>query len=145
MFKEECPDENVLINSNFTCKYFIDRDKLYELLKYKYRLNSNYDACSYPGIQSKFYYNINSDIQTGQQTEEKENICEVSFMIFRTGSVLIVGKCSETILYQIYEFIKNILETEYYEIRVNDSVLDDNDILKQPTIKKVKKKYIVVE
>ena len=138
-------NETVLINSNFTCKYFIDRDKLYELLKYKYRLNSNYDACSYPGIQSKFYYNINSDIQTGQQTEEKENICEVSFMIFRTGSVLIVGKCSETILYQIYEFIKNILETEYYEIRVNDTVLDDNDILKQPTIKKVKKKYIVVE
>ena len=138
-------NETVLINSNFTCKYFIDRDKLYELLKYKYRLNSNYDACSYPGIQSKFYYNINSHIQTGQQTEEKENICEVSFMIFRTGSVLIVGKCSETILYQIYDFIKNILETEYYEIRVNDTVLDDNDILKRPTVKKVKKKYIVVE
>ena len=46
--------ETVLINSNFNCGYFINRDKLYNILKYKYRINSNYDACSYPGIQSKF-------------------------------------------------------------------------------------------
>ena len=38
-------------------------------------------------------------------------------MIFRTGSVLIVGKCEENVLYKIYDFIKNILETEYETIR----------------------------
>ena len=27
-----------------------------------------------------------------------KNVCKVSFMMFRTGSVLIVGKCNETIL-----------------------------------------------
>ena len=32
-------NETVLINSNFSCKYFINRDKLYEILKYKYRIN----------------------------------------------------------------------------------------------------------
>ena len=42
----------------------LDHDKLYEILKYKYRINSNYDACSYPGIQSKFYYNMNSESST---------------------------------------------------------------------------------
>ena len=35
---------------------------------------------------------------------------EVSFMIFRTGSVLIVGNCTEKILNIIYVFVKGYLE-----------------------------------
>jgi hypothetical protein len=111
--------ETVLINSNFNCGYYIDRDKLYDLLKYKYRINSNFDACSYPGIQSKFYYNNTlkeTNEQTGQQPNHKD-FDEVSFMIFRTGSVLIVGKCEEYVLNKIYAFIRNILETEYQTIK----------------------------
>ena len=34
-------------------------------------------------------------------------------MIFRTGSVLIVGKCNETILNYIYNFIKDLLAKEF--------------------------------
>ena len=117
--------ETVLINSNFNCGYYIDRDKLYDLLKYKYRINSNFDACSYPGIQSKFYYdNTLSETadglqQTGPQTGQQPNHIDfetVSFMIFRTGSVLIVGKCEENVLFKIYDFIKHILEAEYEDI-----------------------------
>jgi hypothetical protein len=37
-------------------------------------------------------------------------------MIFRTGSVLIVGKCDEPTLINIYHFIKNMLITEYTNI-----------------------------
>ena len=37
-------------------------------------------------------------------------------MIFRTGSVLIVGKCSEDELRQIYVFIKELLKREYSKI-----------------------------
>lgn len=114
--------DTVLINSNFNCGFYVNRDKLHELLKYKYRINSNYDSCSYPGIQSKFYYLKGSGIiQTGQQPKEGVESCEISFMIFRTGSVLIVGKCTEPILHEIYEFLKNILEQEYEHI-VNDLV-----------------------
>ena len=112
--------ETVLINSNFNCGYYIDRDKLYDLLKYKYRINSNFDACSYPGIQSKFYYDNTLPETDGlQQTGQQPNHIDfetVSFMIFRTGSVLIVGKCEENVLFQIYDFIKHILETEYEDI-----------------------------
>lgn len=120
--------ETVLINSNFNCGYYIDRDKLYDLLKYKYRINSNFDACSYPGIQSKFYYDNTlpetdglqqTGQQTGPQTGQQPNHIDfetVSFMIFRTGSVLIVGKCEENVLFQIYDFIKHVLETEYEDI-----------------------------
>jgi len=109
--------ETVLINSNFNCGYYIDRNKLHDLLKFKYRINSNFDACSYPGIQCKFYYDntILPDKQTGQQPVHKD-FHEISFMVFRTGSVLVVGKCEDNILYHIYDFLKDILETQYQQI-----------------------------
>ena len=113
--------ETALINSNFNCGYYIDRDKLFHLLKYKYRMNCNYDSCSYPGIQSKFYYipDKNSDEQNGQQPVSMDMpYYEVSFMIFRTGSILIVGKCNEVILNVIYRFICLILESEYSIIQM---------------------------
>ena len=43
--------ENVLINSNFNCGFYIDREILFNLLRYKYHINASYDPCSYPGIQ----------------------------------------------------------------------------------------------
>merc|ERR1712227_682454 len=53
--------ENVLINSNFNCGFYIDREKLFNLLRYKYHINACYDPCSYPGIQCVYYYdNINN-------------------------------------------------------------------------------------
>jgi ribosomal protein S12 len=39
-------------------------------------------------------------------------------MIFRTGSILIVGKCNETILMTIYDFIRKILEDEFHSIQM---------------------------
>lgn len=110
--------ETVLINSIFKCGYYINRESLYDILKYKYNIQTIYDPCSYPGIQCKFYYNPDVGIQTGSQISEEgkkkyKNINQVSFMIFRTGSVLIVGKCEENVLREIYEFIKNILVVEY--------------------------------
>ena len=115
--------ETALINSNFNCGFYIDRDKLFQLLKYKYRMNCNYDSCSYPGIQSKFYYipDKPQNEQNGQQPVLMSMpYYEVSFMIFRTGSILIVGKCNEDILHTIYRFICMILETEYSAIQMGD-------------------------
>lgn len=115
--------ETALINSNFNCGFYIDRDSLFHLLKYKYRMNCNYDSCSYPGIQSKFYYipEKPSHDQNGQQPVSMSMpYYEVSFMIFRTGSILIVGKCNEDILTTIYRFICNILESEYSSIQMGD-------------------------
>jgi hypothetical protein len=116
--------ETALINSNFNCGFYIDRDRLFQLLKYKYRMNCNYDSCSYPGIQSKFYYIPGKDIadQSGQQpiSIDHDMFYEVSFMIFRTGSILIVGKCNEEILMVIYRFICTVLTKEYAGIQMGD-------------------------
>ena len=112
--------DTVLINSNFNCGYYINRDKLYSILRYKYKLNCAYDPCSYPGIQCEFHYNKSKDIQTGIQANnldvENNDYIKVSFMIFRTGSVLIVGKCTEEILDNIYLFLKKTLENEYENV-----------------------------
>jgi hypothetical protein len=120
--------ETALINSNFNCGFYIDRDKLFNLLKFKYRMNCNYDSCSYPGIQSKFYYIPDKmpDEQNGQQPVSTDMpYYEVSFMIFRTGSILIVGKCNEEILNVIYRFICTILETDYTFIQMGDIPADE--------------------
>jgi len=118
--------ETVLINSNFNCGFYINRETLNNLLKYKYRFNVNYDPCSYPGIQCKYKYEGS----------------EISFMIFRTGSVLIVGKCEENVLYSLYEKIKNILIDEYDTIycKQNTSKNSSNKTKK----KKIKKKTIYI-
>ena len=123
--KNRC--ETALINSNFNCGFYIDRDALFQLLKYKYRMNCNYDSCSYPGIQSKFYYipERRPDDQNGQQPVSMDMpYYEVSFMIFRTGSILIVGKCNEDILHVIYQFICSILVTEYSVIQMGAIPID---------------------
>jgi len=133
--------ETVLINSNFNCGYFINREKLFNIIKTKYNINSSYDACSYPGIQCQFYYNKGLSLQSGKKTDE--NDIKVSFMIFRTGSVLIVGKCSEDILNDIYIFVKNMLEQEYKNIYIAN-VTDTSEHADVNKEKKNRKKTITI-
>jgi hypothetical protein len=141
-------NETVLINSNFNCGFFINREALDDILKYKYNIQSIYDPCSYPGIQCKFYYNPDIGIQCGSQISEEnkilyKNIKEVSFMIFRTGSVLIVGKCDENVLMIIYEFLKVVLNNEYKNIS-QKNVENVASNLKDNKKTKIRKKNITV-
>lgn len=140
--------ETVLINSNFKCGFYINREALYDILRYKYNIQAIFDPCSYPGIQCKFYYNPDIGIQSGSQVSEEnkklyKNVSEVSFMIFRTGSVLIVGKCVEPVLIMIYEFLKNILIVEYKLIRQRCDGESAPPVVKDKK-KKLRKKNIVV-
>lgn len=132
-FIENDKDENVLINSNFNCGFYINREKLHNILAKKYGIETSYDPCSYPGVKCKYYFNndigFNKDLQVGKinledrsmkmsELGENKKYTEVSFMIFRTGSCLIVGNCSEKILKFIFEFIKKILMDEYQTISI---------------------------
>tara|TARA_B000000475_G_C16002347_1_gene449417 strand:- start:1176 stop:2246 length:1071 start_codon:yes stop_codon:yes gene_type:complete len=135
----------VLINSNFSCRFFIDRFKLYEILKTKYSISAAYDPCSYPGIQCKFHYNRYDNEHYGfkitneKKSEEYESAWQhISFMIFRTGSVLIVGNCDSTVLNIIYTFLKKILRDEYANI-----CIQNNTTIKKKTAKKIRKKTLL--
>lgn len=131
--EDEC---NVLINSNFNCGYYINRDKLYSILRSsKYGIETSYDPCSYPGVKCKYYFNhelgFDTSLQRGQVIHEDRDMrmcelndnkkyTEVSFMIFRTGSCLIVGNCTERILKFVYAYIKELLKNEYMNIHVQN-------------------------
>lgn len=130
-FVENNKENNVLINSNFNCGFYINREKFYSILRNKYSIESAYDPCSYPGVKCKFYFNheygFDKEKQCGAVTHddkkqkmselnENQKYTEISFMIFRTGSCLIVGNCTEVVLRYVYDFIRNILQVEYNEI-----------------------------
>ena len=117
---------DILINSNFNCGFYINREELYNILRNKYKINAVYDPCSYPGIRC--IYNIN-------------NTTKISYMIFRTGSILIVGKCNKEQLLVVYEYIKTILQDEFKSIKSNISQEAIN-IEKKSKYKKSKKKMI---
>jgi len=155
-FIENEKEDSVLINSNFNCGFYINRDRLHAILRSdKYRIESAFDPCSYPGVKCKFYFNheigFDAEKQKGSITDatdrnmkmseldENNKYTEVSFMIFRTGSCLIVGNCSEKILYFIFDFIKSVLEAEY------QNICSSSD---EPAIKikkeKIRKKSIVM-
>ena len=150
-------EETVLINSNFNCGFFINREALCDVLKYKYNIQCIYDPCSYPGIQCKFYFNPDLDIdkQLGSQISEEnkkiyKNIKQVSFMIFRTGSVLIVGRCNESILMIIYNYIKIILNNEFKNI-CQQNIKSSNGLSVMETKskdkdkkKKIRRKIIII-
>ena len=134
-FIETDSENNVLINSNFNCGYFINREMLHSILRgNKYRIETAYDPCSYPGVKCKFYFNndlpFEDEQQNGQVLQEdramkmselgdNKKYSEISFMIFRTGSCLIVGNCTEKILKFVFAFIKKMLAEEYETIRVD--------------------------
>jgi hypothetical protein len=148
-------EANVLINSNFNCGFYINRDKLYSILRSeKYGIETAYDPCSYPGVKSKYYFNneIGYDIekQSGQlhkkdrtmkmnELGDTKKYTEVSFMIFRTGSCLIVGNCTEKALNYVFEYIKKLLYNEFNKIYTEP----DNTPI---TVKKIKlrKKTIIM-
>lgn len=135
--------DTVLINSNFTCNFFVLRNTLHNILKYKYSLHSLLDPCSYPGIQPKFFYNKDNKKHDGICYCEKKcsvdkknrtnNNCKIiSIMIFRTGSILIIGKCDEYIINIVYKFITNLLTTEIHNGIITERI---------ETEKKKPKKY----
>jgi hypothetical protein len=154
-YNENDDDDNVLINSNFNCGYFINRDKLHSILKSeKYRIESAYDPCSYPGVKCKFYFNndlgFDKEKQNGKIVTEDRNMkmseltdnkkyTEVSFMIFRTGSGLIVGNCSDKILFYIFDFIKTLLVNEYSNICV-----ENEEVITKTKIFKIRKRNITL-
>jgi hypothetical protein len=151
-FLENSTEDNVLINSNFNCGFYINREKLYAILRSdKYGIESAYDPCSYPGVKCKFYFNhdlgFDTNVQNGKilladramsmrELGENKKYTEVSFMIFRTGSCLIVGNCSEKVLTYIFEFIRKILQTEYQNIYTTTEEV----VIKNKKIKMRKKK-----
>lgn len=142
----------ILINSNFNCGFYINRENLIEILKNKYNITPIYDPCHYPGVKAPFYYNPNTLSQNGMQVkpedknkDEYKNMLKIHCSIFRTGSVLILGTCNETILNEVYTFLTNLLKAEFKYIC--SDIINESNKPKSNKDKKRKsqKKFIVYE
>jgi hypothetical protein len=131
-FVENAKADNVLINSNFNCGFCINKDRLYSILRSdKYGIEITNDPCHYPGLKCKYYYKQNLPMdhpdQNGQlykedrgqklsELETSQRYVKASFMIFRTGSCLILGNCSEEVIQHIFVFLRRLLQEEYDQI-----------------------------
>jgi hypothetical protein len=151
-FIENRDNNGVIINSNFNCGFFINREKLYSILRSdKYCIDTSLDSCNYPGVKCKFYFNteIGFDpiLQTGnimpedrsmKMKELKKSVKYkiINYMIFRTGSGLIVGNCSEEILNFVFEFVKKILKEEYKYIHISGNGVPGLKIKRTKKIKR---------
>ena len=147
---------NVLINSNFNCGYYVNREKLHSIIRNKYGIEAAFDPCSYPGVKCKFYFNnevgFDKELQKGQISKDDRDMkmselndhmkyTEISFMIFRTGSCLIVGNCSEKVLNFVFNFIKEVLKEEYSVLNVINS---DTTVKEKKTKAKRRQDYRVL-
>lgn len=135
----ECLDhcDTVLINSNFNCGFYVNRERLFMLMKRDYKLQCSYDPCSYPGVQCKYYHYSNGPYDGRQRDKGEDALSKISFMVFRTGSVLIVGKCCEDTIMRVYTFIKEMFKVRYSEIVEHQS--EDSENLFDKADKKKKK------
>ena len=162
-FLENTSDnDNVLINSNFHCGFNINREKLHNIIKRKYKIDTLYDSCKYPGINCKFYFNREIGFDTEKQNgviqqqdhclkmdelQETNKYIKITFVIFQTGSCIIVGNCSEKVLRFVYEFVKKLLHDEYYNIFIEGEpvsekipIIDNDDDEDDEVVKMDKKK-----
>jgi hypothetical protein len=153
-------EQNVLINSSFHCGFCIQREKLHNILRgSKYQLDCSYDPCTYPGVKCKFYFNrkigFDKTVQRGFIQEEnwmqedaasgtpiRNSYYEVSIMIFRTGSCLIGGNCTEKVLRFIFHFFAEILHVEYGNIVLQTP---GNIEPKKEKKKKLRKRFIYTD
>jgi len=79
---------------------------------------------------------------TIKENKKSENDVIISFMIFRTGSVLISGKCQEPVIRKVYTFIKNMLIKELPKIFIKENT---NNTKNKNKNKKIRKKIIFVQ
>lgn len=87
------------------------------------------------------------DEEEGEGEEDKQpGILIVHFMVFRTGSVLIVGKCESNLLNLVYETIVQWLQADYPNIvllpRKDDVLVEKRRVRQLP--RTMKKKFIQV-
>jgi hypothetical protein len=124
--------KNVLINSDFNCRFYLDRKKVCQIIKgEKYGLDA-FIVGDYPGVKCKFYFNNNLEFDYGTQSgridsedrtmnmkalSQYSKYTIVTFTLFRTGSCLISGCCSEKMIRFVFHFVRNLLKEEYLEIR----------------------------
>jgi len=122
----------VLINSDYSAEFLIKRDVLHSLLIQQYDIVSSYEPCTYPGVNSKFYWNSNyinnpkykpgvcycQKPCNGKGHGSGDGCCKkVTIAIFQSGKLIITGAKTHTQIYAAYDFINGVFSKHYNDIK----------------------------
>lgn len=135
-----------LINSDYTVSYNINRNYLYRLLTNEYNIFSTFDACEYPGVNIKLFWNTNtrntpnfgkckcnpgSNLCNGKGSGNGKGDCKVvTIFAFQSGSIMITGARTIDQIYDAYHFINKIFEQHKssLEMKIPDFIKKENEI-----------------
>jgi TATA-box binding protein (TBP) (component of TFIID and TFIIIB) len=118
-----------LIIVSFQLPFLIHLNKLNNILKDKYNLLSIFGTSSYPGVNTKFTYNL--DCKESEHVKKKKrylcNCRDMSIFTFRTGKVIITGFEKIEKIEPIFEQYVNIIKAEEENIKIDPSNKVDTD------------------
>lgn len=122
-----------LINSDYNISYNVNRAMLHKILSTKYNVSSTFDACEYPGVNIKMFWNKNNVMGNtftgkcpckkkcnGKGNGEGDGQCKiVTIFVFQSGSIMITGARRIEQIYSGYHFINSIFEGYKDQLEVN--------------------------
>lgn len=115
-----------LLNSDYKINALVRRDELHRILVNKYKLFSTLETTIYQGINTKYYYNEESERKNGicwcerpcnGQGDGKSlgNCKRITVAIFQTGSIIITGARNMNQLDEAYVFMNKVIKDNAYE------------------------------
>ena len=139
----------VLINSDYKANFRINQKKLHPIIVNKYKVFSTFEPTIYPGVKSMYFWNEDyksypikgkcycTKSCNGKGTGKGDGECKkVTTAVFQSGSVLITGGRSMEQIHDGYNFINNILKTEFDFIRKRKAKFVEEEELEEKTVVK---------
>lgn len=146
--------KKVMINSDFSTEFKIQRNKLHEILINNYNIYSKFEPCVYQGVNSKYYWNKNyknlpckgvcccTTECCGKGCGEGNGQCkEITIATFQSGKVIITGASSYEQLNSAHSFIMNVFKDHYNDIKRKNIPM----IIKPKKEEKKKKEIILIK
>lgn len=129
--------EIVLINSDYSTRFKIKRETLYEILLEKYNMYVTYEPCIYQGVNSKYFWNeeyknfpnkgicfCRSNCIGKGKGNGDGNCKKITIAVFQSGKVIITGARTFEQISCAYIFINNVFKTYFKEIKRNNISMD---------------------
>lgn len=109
-------------------KFNVKRKELHRILTHNYDVISRYDAATYPGVKTEFWWNKDTTERNGYKFLDKRGIKggdtsiykKITIAVFESGSVLITGAVNTSQVDDAYSFITNVIKDNEDAISMNN-------------------------
>jgi hypothetical protein len=113
----------------------------------KYNIFSSYEPCIYPGVNSKYYFNISNNNEfegkcycdvycDGKGNGDGNGKCKkITISIFQSGSIIITGARNMIQINEAHKFINKVINDNFKEVKKDNSFLNRTETKKIIKIK----------